>query len=93
MPLLHVYERPLSGWGSTIKAVEDKILGLLILVVVAPLLLLIALLVKLDSPGPVLFRQKRYGFNNNDITIYKFRHHVSRRRGLCQCDGAAGEAQ
>ncbi|MCX8501057.1 MAG: exopolysaccharide biosynthesis polyprenyl glycosylphosphotransferase, partial [Alphaproteobacteria bacterium] len=73
LPLLHVFERPLSGWGSTIKTVEDKILGGLILVLVAPLLLLIGLLVKLDSQGPVLFRQKRYGFNNNEITIYKFR--------------------
>ncbi len=70
VPMLLLYERPLSGWSLVLKAVEDRILATLILVLVLPLL---AILVRLDSPGPVLFRQRRYGFNNNEITVFKFR--------------------
>ncbi len=73
LPLLHVFQRPLGAWGQVLKGVEDRVLGLIFLVLALPVMAVIALLVKLDSPGPVLFRQKRYGFNNNDITIYKFR--------------------
>ena len=48
-------------------------IGFLILVALSPLMLLIALAVRLDSPGPIFFRQKRYGFNNQVINIFKFR--------------------
>jgi len=77
IPTLTVQRRPLSGWGAHVKRAEDVVLTLLLLVCLAPVLLLIALLVKIDSRGPVLFRQERYGFNNNRIVIYKFRsmHH------------------
>ncbi|HEX6978468.1 MAG TPA: undecaprenyl-phosphate glucose phosphotransferase [Alphaproteobacteria bacterium] len=78
VPMLAVLERPLSGWSLVIKALEDRILAVLLLVLFAPVLLVVALAIRLDSPGPVLFRQKRYGFNNNPITVYKFRTmHVS----------------
>lgn len=73
LPLLHVLERPLSGWGRFLKALEDRVLGLIILILLAPVMLGCAVAVKLSSPGPVLFRQRRYGFNNNEITVYKFR--------------------
>jgi putative colanic acid biosynthesis UDP-glucose lipid carrier transferase len=73
LPLLHVFERPLSGWGGVWKTVEDRLLGALILILMLPLMCACALMIKLDSPGPVLFRQKRYGFNNNEITVFKFR--------------------
>lgn len=73
LPLLHVYERPLRGWGGFVKTAEDLVLGGLILLMIWPIMLMIALLIRLDSPGPVLFRQKRYGFNNNEITVFKFR--------------------
>lgn len=73
MPLLKVAERPLSGWGYVIKVIEDRTLAGLIFLAVAPLLLLIAVLIRLDSPGPVLFRQKRHGFNNNVFDVLKFR--------------------
>ena len=72
VPMLKVFERPLTGWGTVIKAVEDRVLASLFLLFLAPLLGLIALAIKLDSPGPVLFRQKRYGFNNNEFTVLKF---------------------
>jgi Undecaprenyl-phosphate glucose phosphotransferase len=73
MPVLNVADRPLSDWRAVFKAVEDKCLGAAILVAITPVLLGIALAVKLDSPGPVLFRQRRYGFNNQLIEVLKFR--------------------
>jgi len=73
LPLLHVFERPLSGWGGVWKTVEDRLLGAVILILMLPLMSICALMIKLDSPGPVLFRQKRYGFANNQITVFKFR--------------------
>lgn len=77
LPMLNIYERPLSGWNLVVKAIEDRILSALILVLCLPLLVVIGILIKFTSPGPVLFLQKRYGFNNNEITVYKFRtmHH------------------
>jgi Undecaprenyl-phosphate glucose phosphotransferase len=77
LPTFDLYERPLSGWNQVSKRAEDLVLTPLILLAALPVLLLIAALVKLDSPGPVLFRQRRFGFNNNEFTVYKFRtmHH------------------
>src|SRR5262249_38822990 len=77
LTLLRVIEHPLRDWRWVVKSLEDRVLGFLILASIAPLMLAIALLIKLDSPGPVLFRQKRYGFNNEMIEVLKFRtmHH------------------
>ena len=73
VPLLNIYERPLSGWALVTKVLEDRALAAVLLLLFAPLMLLIALAIKLDSPGPVLFRQRRYGFNNNPFDVFKFR--------------------
>jgi putative colanic acid biosynthesis UDP-glucose lipid carrier transferase len=73
IPMLSVLERPLSGWSLVLKALEDRILAALLLLLLGPLLLAVAALVKLDSPGPALFRQRRYGFANDEIVVYKFR--------------------
>jgi len=70
---LNVIDRPMSDWRWIAKEIEDRLLGAAILAMISPLLLAIALLIKLDSPGPVLFRQKRYGFNNGLIEVLKFR--------------------
>src|SRR5690606_10988927 len=70
---LKVSERPLVGWRYITKAIEDRLLALAMLVLFAPLMLAIAMLVRLDSRGPVLFRQQRYGFNNTVIEVLKFR--------------------
>jgi Undecaprenyl-phosphate glucose phosphotransferase len=71
--MINVFERPLSGWGAVLKRAEDIALSALLLVLFGPLLLLLGLLVRLDSRGPALFRQQRFGFNNNPITVLKFR--------------------
>jgi Undecaprenyl-phosphate glucose phosphotransferase len=79
VPVFEVVDRPLKNWRALAKLMEDRILGLLLLVFVAPLLAAIAILIKLDSPGPVFFLQKRFGFNNEVIRVLKFRTmHIDR---------------
>ena len=73
VPVLNVFQKPLTDWHSVIKAIEDRVIAAVALFLLAPLLVLIAIAVKLDSPGPVFFRQKRYGFNNHLIGVFKFR--------------------
>ena len=73
LPMLHLFDRPISGWSYVTKAVEDFLLAAFFLLLASPLLLLIALLIKLDSPGPVFFKQKRYGFNDRLFEVWKFR--------------------
>ncbi|MGB5347190.1 MAG: undecaprenyl-phosphate glucose phosphotransferase, partial [Woeseia sp.] len=73
VPILRVGRRPLSGWKLAFKWLEDRILGSLLMLLAAPLLIVIALAVKLTSPGPIFFRQDRYGFNHKLIGVYKFR--------------------
>ena len=65
--------KPLPGWHVVTKRCEDLLLGTAMLAALSPLMLLVAVAIRLDSPGPVLFRQKRLGFNNNPITVFKFR--------------------
>jgi putative colanic acid biosynthesis UDP-glucose lipid carrier transferase len=72
-PVLSVVERPLKGWQCAIKRLEDVVLSVLALIVMMPIMLIIAFLIRLESPGPVIFRQERWGFNGNKITVLKFR--------------------
>lgn len=72
-PVVHVADRPISGWAGVLKRGEDILVASLALAVVAIPLAVIAVLIKLDSPGPVLFRQKRTGFNNHEFEMLKFR--------------------
>jgi len=72
-PLLNLYRRPLEGWGGFLKTLEDKILGLTAFALALPILAIIAIAIKLQSKGPIFFKQKRHGFNNEVFTIYKFR--------------------
>ncbi len=73
VPMLSVLEKPVSGWGAISKAILDFAVATMMLILTAPLLLAVMAAIKLDSPGPVFFRQKRYGFNNQLIEVYKFR--------------------
>ena len=85
VPLLDITNRPLKHWSSAAKWFEDKILAGILLVWLAPLFAVLALAIKLDSRGPVLFVQKRFGFNNDVIQVLKFRTmHVE----LCDASGA-----
>ncbi len=73
VPVLDMFDKPIADWDLVVKSAFDKIVGSLCLVVLAPLMVCIAIAVKLTSKGPVFFKQKRYGFNNELIEIYKFR--------------------
>jgi putative colanic acid biosynthesis UDP-glucose lipid carrier transferase len=73
VPLIDLLQKPFSKWGFFVKALEDCVFATLLLILLAPLMLLIASAVWLDSPGPIIFRQKRYGFNNGTIEVFKFR--------------------
>jgi Undecaprenyl-phosphate glucose phosphotransferase len=73
LPFYALAERPLRPWGLIVKRGEDILLGSLALLLLGPLMCFIALAVRLDSPGPALFRQPRHGFNNREIEVYKFR--------------------
>jgi Undecaprenyl-phosphate glucose phosphotransferase len=73
VPTLNVFEAPITDWDLVMKWLFDHVVGAIILLLAFPLMALVALAVKLDSPGPVLFRQKRFGFNNERIEVFKFR--------------------
>ena len=71
--MIDLYDRPIADWDVVFKWLFDKGIGLLSLILLSPILLAVALAVRLESRGPVLFRQKRYGFNNEMIEVLKFR--------------------
>jgi Undecaprenyl-phosphate glucose phosphotransferase len=73
VPVLDVFDRPIADWDVVMKWLFDKFVGSLALICIAPVMLLVALAIRLDSKGPILFKQRRYGFNNEMIDIYKFR--------------------
>jgi len=73
MPSVAVCETPFTGMDGVIKRVSDVVLSLLILALISPLMLAIAIGVKYGSPGPVLFKQRRYGADGKEILVYKFR--------------------
>jgi putative colanic acid biosynthesis UDP-glucose lipid carrier transferase len=73
LPIVAVCESPFSGFGGLLKRASDIILSLLILALISVPQLVIALAVKWSSPGPVIFRQRRYGVDGKEIIVYKFR--------------------
>jgi Undecaprenyl-phosphate glucose phosphotransferase len=73
VPVLDIFDRPIADWDVVMKWLFDKIVGTLALICLSPLMLAVAIAIKLDSRGPVLFKQRRYGFNNEEVEVYKFR--------------------
>ncbi len=73
MPMFDLTASPMTGVNRLVKGLEDRLLSMLILIVISPLLLALAIGVKLGSPGPVFFRQKRLGWDGKTFEIYKFR--------------------
>lgn len=73
IPVLTISETPLTGTRMLLKSFEDTVLSFVLLLAISPVLLLIGAAVKLDSPGPVFFRQERTGFNGKRFRIWKFR--------------------
>lgn len=73
MPVVAVCDTPFTGIDGLVKRSSDIVLSVLILILISPLMLILALAVKLSSPGPVIFKQRRYGLDGKEIVVYKFR--------------------
>jgi Undecaprenyl-phosphate glucose phosphotransferase len=73
VPVIDVFDRPIADWDVVMKWLFDKIIGGILLICALPILAVVAIAIKLDSRGPVFFKQKRFGFNNDLVEIYKFR--------------------
>src|SRR5262249_45660157 len=73
LPVLAVCESPFYGWNAVVKRASDLVLASLALLILPRLLLATAAAIKLESRGPVLFRQRRYGLDGREIVVYKFR--------------------
>jgi Undecaprenyl-phosphate glucose phosphotransferase len=71
--LIDIKSKPLADWGRYLKSTEDYVLGAIALVCALPVMAVIAVAIKLDSPGPVFFTQRRHGLNRRVITVMKFR--------------------
>jgi putative colanic acid biosynthesis UDP-glucose lipid carrier transferase len=82
IPVLALCETPFYGVNGLVKRLSDIVLAALILLVISPVMLAVAIGVKLSSPGPVLFKQRRYGLDGREILVYKFRSMT------CMEDGA-----
>jgi putative colanic acid biosysnthesis UDP-glucose lipid carrier transferase len=73
IPVVAMCETPFYGYRGVTKRLTDIVLSVVILLLFLPLLLLIAVLVKASSPGPIIFKQRRYGLDGREIAVYKFR--------------------
>lgn len=73
MPVVAICETPLYGVSGPLKRASDLVLASLILLLIAPLMLAIAIAIRVQSPGPVIFKQRRYGLDGQEIIVYKFR--------------------
>ncbi len=73
VPVLDIFDKPIADWNMVLKTLFDRVAGLTILIGLAPVMAAAAIAIKLDSRGPVFFRQRRLGFNNEVIEVLKFR--------------------
>ncbi len=73
VPMLDIFDKPINDWDSVAKRAFDIVFSLVGIIAFSPVMLGTAIAIKLDSKGPVLFKQKRHGFNNEVIEVYKFR--------------------
>ncbi len=87
VPMLDIFDRPINDWDSVAKRAFDIFFSLVGIALFSPVMLATAVAIKLDSKGPVLFKQKRHGFNNEIIDVYKFRSMYTE-----QCDPTAKNA-
>jgi putative colanic acid biosynthesis UDP-glucose lipid carrier transferase len=80
-PLVVINDHPFYGGAWALKKIEDLVLGSILLVLSLPLMLIIALVIKINSPGPILFRQRRHGLNGEVIKVLKFRTMIAQEDG------------
>lgn len=73
VPFIDIFDKPMADWDFVLKWLFDKSIATVALILLSPLMIAAALAVKFTSKGPIIFKQKRYGFNNELIEVYKFR--------------------
>ncbi len=73
LPVIELTSSPMNTGNSLIKSIEDKVVASLILILISPIMLLVAIGVKMSSSGPVFFKQRRYGLSGESIWVWKFR--------------------
>jgi putative colanic acid biosynthesis UDP-glucose lipid carrier transferase len=91
MPVIAICETPFMGLNSAIKRASDVVFGLAILLLLVPVMLAVALAVRLTSPGPVIFRQRRYGLYGEEIIVYKFRSMTVTDDGVAIVQASKGD--
>lgn len=82
LPVLSVWQQPIRDMDGIIKSLQDWVLAFLALILLSPLLVLTAIAIKLESRGPILFKQSRFGFNNLEIKVLKFRSMYTDRQDV-----------
>ncbi|MFI8418285.1 undecaprenyl-phosphate glucose phosphotransferase [Serratia sp. NPDC078593] len=93
VPVISLFDTPMSGINAVIKQIEDRTLALFILLFISPVLLAIAVLVKLTSEGPVIFKQQRYGIDGKAIEVWKFRSMKVMENGNSVIQAKKGDAR
>ncbi len=77
VPIVEVKRTPLDGWGKILKRIFDIILSVLLILIFSPIFIIISIIIKIDSRGPVFYASKRIGAQNRPIKIYKFRSMIN----------------
>lgn len=86
LPVLHMQKNPLAGRRALVKSIEDRTLALALVLALVPVGLLVAIAIRCNSPGPIIFKQIRHGWNGRTIKVYKFRtmYQHKERSGLIE---------
>ncbi len=93
VPVVSLFDTPMIGVNKLIKRLEDIVVSIIILTFISPILVIIALLVKLTSPGPIIFKQQRYGIDGKGIAVWKFRSMVVMENGDKVIQATKGDAR
>jgi putative colanic acid biosynthesis UDP-glucose lipid carrier transferase len=93
IPTISIYDTPMVGTNRVVKRIEDFVLSTIILVLISPVLLIIAALIKITSSGPVFFKQDRYGIDGKLIKVWKFRSMTAMDNGNNVVQASKGDAR
>jgi putative colanic acid biosynthesis UDP-glucose lipid carrier transferase len=93
IPVVGICETPFTGINELAKRVSDIVMASIILLLISPILLFVAIGVKLSSPGPVIFKQKRNGLDGKEVTVYKFRSMTTMDNGAVVKQATKGDAR
>jgi putative colanic acid biosynthesis UDP-glucose lipid carrier transferase len=93
VPVISLYDTPMSGVNMVFKRIEDILISICILLFISPILLIISIVIKLTSPGPIIFKQLRYGMDGREIKVWKFRSMTVMENGDKVIQAIKGDAR